>query len=76
MENSQSGGKEQHYSKKVIALDVGGTSISAGVIGIDQSIYPIKPLIFPIQQAGTSGRILNTLASSHPESGVFRAVFY
>lgn len=64
MENSQSGGKEQHYFKKVIALDVGGTSISAGVIGIDKSIYPIKPLIFPIQQAGTRARILNTLVNA------------
>jgi len=64
MENSQSGGKEQHYSKKVVALDVGGTSISAGVIGIDKSIYPIKPLIFPIQQAGTRARILNTLVNA------------
>ena len=40
---------------------MGGTSIRAGVIGIDQSIYPIKPLIFPIQQAGTRARLLNTL---------------
>lgn len=64
MENSQSGGKEQHYSKKVVALDVGGTSISAGVIGIDKSIYPIEPLIFPIQQAGTRARILNTLVNA------------
>lgn len=45
----------------VAALDVGGTTISAGVVGTDHSIIPQRPVIVPVNQAGTAEEIMEAM---------------
>jgi glucokinase len=50
--------RKQTAIDSVVALDVGGTTISAGVVGTDHSITPQRPVIVPVNQAGTAEEIL------------------
>lgn len=45
----------------VVALDVGGTTIAAGLVGTDKSVIPPEPMSVPINQEGTMQEILKTI---------------
>lgn len=49
---------------KVAALDVGGTTIGAGIVGADKSVNPSEPRLFSIQEDDTYDNILDALVSS------------
>jgi glucokinase len=47
--------------KQVVALDVGGTKVGAGVVGTNRSITPSDPCLVSIRQDGTVEEIFSTV---------------